>query len=202
MSCLGALPGHPAVANHLQLGVSRQGEQTQLTESRPLMTADDSPDRLLQSFLLHRSAMERSLLRRVRCRATATDLLQDLFLRLWQRPQGAGRDEPRYLLRSARNIAIDHLRSAGHRAEMRDLAADLPDRSTPPDEVIAARQQLQAIEAALEALPHRTRQAFLMHRVHGRTCPDIARALRVSVATVERDIARALLACRSAARRE
>jgi RNA polymerase sigma-70 factor (ECF subfamily) len=166
------------------------------------MTADASPDRLLQAFLLHRGRMERGVARRVGCRATAADLMQDLFLRLWQRPGGGGRDDPRYLLRSAQNIATDHLRSASHRAETHYLSPDLPDHRPAPEDAIAVRQQLLAIEAALEALPPRTRKAFLMHRLHGQTCPEIAHALRVSIATVERDIARALLACRAAVRRE
>jgi RNA polymerase sigma factor (sigma-70 family) len=166
------------------------------------MTANHSADRLLGAFLSNRSRMERSVARRVGCRAMAADLVQDLFLRLWQRPQGGGRDDPRYLMRSAHNIAIDHLRSAGHRAETQALSQALADRHPAPDEAMAARQQLRVIEATLEALPPRTRQAFLLHRVDGQACPAIARTLRVSIATVERDIARALLACRAAVRRE
>lgn len=40
----------------------------------------------LQVFLSQRSQMEALVSRRVGCRATAADLVQDLFLRFWRRP--------------------------------------------------------------------------------------------------------------------
>ena len=49
----------------------------------------DSPSgraHFLQVFLSQRSQMEALVSRRVGCRATAADLVQDLFLRFWRRP--------------------------------------------------------------------------------------------------------------------
>ncbi|MBS7792334.1 RNA polymerase sigma factor [Roseococcus sp. SDR] len=158
------------------------------------MTHDEP---LLRAFLLQRGVMERRIARRVGCRAAAADLVQDLFLRLWQRPPVDAHAAARYLTVSARNIATDHLRAVSHRAPRAAISPDLPDRSPAPDAVLAGRQELEAVEAALAALPERTRQAFLLNRVHERTCPEIAQLLGVSLATVERDIARALLACRA-----
>lgn len=162
------------------------------------MTTNEQTDALLRTFLLHRGRMEQSVARRVRCRATASDLIQDLFLRLWQRRLAPDHIDPRYLMRSARNMATDHLRSASVRTDRQEIPADLPDAQPAVDEVLSARQRLACIEAALDSLPVRVREAFLLSRIHGRSCPEIARALGVSVATVERDIARALLACHAA----
>ena len=43
--------------------------------------------RFLQVFLAQRARMESLVSRRVGCRATAADLMQELFLRFWRRPQ-------------------------------------------------------------------------------------------------------------------
>lgn len=70
----------------------------------------------LQVFLSQRSQMEALVSRRVGCRATAADLVQDLFLRFWRRPLVQVEELSTYLLRCAGNIAIDHLRSENARA--------------------------------------------------------------------------------------
>lgn len=70
---------------------------------------------LLRVFLAQRERMEALVSRRVGCRATAADLVQDLFLRFWRRPAAPVEDLATYLLRSAHNLAIDHMRSEGAR---------------------------------------------------------------------------------------
>jgi RNA polymerase sigma-70 factor (ECF subfamily) len=49
-------------------------------------------------------------------------------------------------------------------------------------------------------LPERTRQIFLLNRVHACSYDEIAAAFGLSYSTVEREIARALLACRDTLR--
>ncbi|HCL3426564.1 TPA: RNA polymerase sigma factor [Pseudomonas aeruginosa] len=65
---------------------------------------------LLKAFLAQRQRMESLVSRWVGCRATAADLVQELFLRFWRRPAAPVEELGSYLLRSARNLAIDHLR--------------------------------------------------------------------------------------------
>jgi hypothetical protein len=58
-------------------------------------------------------------------------------------------------------------------------------------ESVMYRQALAALEAALVALPERSRKAFVAHRVHGVRQPEIAARLGVSLNTVERDLIQA-----------
>ncbi len=53
----------------------------------------------LQVFLSQRSQMEALVNRRVGCRATAADLVQDLFVRFWRRPLVQVEELSTYLLR-------------------------------------------------------------------------------------------------------
>lgn len=169
------------------------------------MTGDGEGSSFVRVFLEHRPRLEALAYRRTGCRATAADLVQELFVRLWRRPIDEPHDTAGYLFRSIRNLTVDHLR-------MQTLRAGLDARTVPeqhsadpvtPDAACAARQDLAALEAVLRGLPSRTRHVFLLNRVHGRTYADIARALDVSVSTVEKDMMRALAACKaSLARRE
>ncbi|TBU85177.1 RNA polymerase sigma factor [Phytopseudomonas dryadis] len=153
----------------------------------------------LRTFLARRPQMEALLRRRVGCRATAADLVQELFLRFWRRPALPLEDMGSYLIRSAHNLAIDHMRSEGARS--RGESALLPEQRAgtvaTPDAALEAGSDLRRIDAALRALPERTRHIFLLNRIHGRTYAEIARSMSLSQSAVEKHMMRALDACKA-----
>src|SRR5437868_573971 len=116
----------------------------------------------LQVFLSQRSQMEALVNRRVGCRATAADLVQDLFLRFWRRPLVQVEELSTYLLRCAGNIAIDHLRSEGTRVRVNEgwLPEQQDNQGTEPHAALEAGNDLRSAEPALRSLPQRTRQLF------------------------------------------
>ncbi len=156
----------------------------------------------LRVFLAQRSQMEALVSRRVGCRATAADLVQDLFVRFWRRPLVQVEELSTYLLRCAGNIAIDHLRSEG--ARVRSSEGWLPEQqshaASEPQAALEAGNDLRSIEAALRGLPERTRQIFLLNRIHGRTYAEIARAMGLTQSAVEKHMMRALGACKASLR--
>ena len=156
----------------------------------------------LQVFLSRRSQMEALVSRRVGCRATAADLVQDLFLRFWRRPLVQVEELGTYLLRCAGNIAIDHLRSEGTRVRASEgLMVEAPDsHGSGPQAALEAGNDLRHVEAALRALPERTRQIFLLNRIHGRKYAEIAKAMGLSQSAVEKHMMRALEACKASLR--
>ena len=169
-------------------------------------SADDDQDaptaaraRFLKAFLSQRPQMEALVSRRVGCRATAADLIQDLFVRFWRRPLVQVEELNTYLLRCAGNIAIDHLRNEGTRARLNEgLMPDAPTpRSDEPHAALVASNDLRHIETALRGLPEKTRHIFLLNRIHGRTYSDIARAMGLSQSAVEKHMMRALQACKA-----
>lgn len=158
-----------------------------------------SQEDFLRIFMARRQQMEALVQRRVRCKATAADLIQDLFLRFWKRPKQPVEALDSYLMRSARNLAIDHLRSEQARLRSLDHLEDLYDvpETASIDFALQAREELQHIQGALQALPERTRQIFLLNRVHGCTYADIANSLNLSQSAVEKHMMRALDACKA-----
>ena len=155
----------------------------------------------LQVFLSQRPQMEALVSRRVGCRATAADLVQDLFVRFWRRPLVQVEELGTYLLRCAGNIAIDHLRSEGSRGRINQHWQPESDaRSCEPQAALEAGNDLRQVEAALRSLPERTRHIFLLNRIHGRTYADIARVMGLSQSAVEKHMMRALEACKASLR--
>lgn len=165
----------------------------------PPVTEPLQRDAFVRTFLARREQMEAVLRRHVGCRATAADLVQELFLRFWRRPSAPLEDLGSYLIRSAHNLAIDHLRSEG--ARTRNEAGLLPeqrgDSSVSLDAALEAGSDLRRVEAALRGLPERTRHIFLLNRIHGQTYGQIARSMALSQSSVEKHMMRALQVCKA-----
>ncbi|MBS7543230.1 RNA polymerase sigma factor [Ancylobacter oerskovii] len=129
--------------------------------------------------------------------AHAADVVQDVFIALWER--GTRAVSRNYLTGATRYAAIGRYRAECRRVALlgRLVEEQYAAPVAGPDRLVAARRDLARLNEAIGALPERTRQAFLLNRVHDCTYDEIAAVLGVSYSTVEREIARALLACRA-----
>lgn len=145
----------------------------------------------------HRIRRLRNLLRRHgRSRDDADDLIQESFLRLHLYCQDEEiQKQDAFLARTVLNLSVDL-----HRKEHRELYADEPvesllliDVKPMPDEDFDVSQRLHKVEAVLDALSPRTREIFLMHRVEGYGCAQIATHFGISLSAVEKHIAKAVL---------
>ena len=151
---------------------------------------------LLELFLAEHGKIIRLIGRIVGCRETAEDLAQDVFIKLWGRMVT---DQDRGLLfRAAQTVAIDYMRAQRVRANDAQMAAPerRPAKGVAPDTAAAARQELDLLLQALDVLPTRTQRIFFLNRLDGLSYPEIARALGVSVSTIEKEMIRALDSCR------
>jgi len=145
------------------------------------------------------------LSRQVGCRDTAADLAQESFARVISAQQAgvAITDLRALLFRTARNLVIDrHRRQAVRQHD--DLDA-LPDAEQPlapeqeqPEEALSRRQQDEALLAAIESLPPRCREAFVLSRFEGLPHQEIAERMSISKNMVAQHVARGLLACQAA----
>lgn len=135
----------------------------------------------------------------VRSPETASDLVQDLFVHLWERCDAG--DVPllttAYLYTAARNRALKHLR---HRRVVARWAERVASASLPTgpqaDERLRTREMAEAIRRAIDALPDRCRQIFLLSREKYLSYAEIAEVLGISVETVETQMWRALKSLR------
>jgi RNA polymerase sigma factor (sigma-70 family) len=136
------------------------------------------------------------LRRRGRSRHDADDLIQEAFLRLhlYCRDQEI-RKQDAFLARTVFNLSVDL-----HRKEHRGRYCNEPleslllvDVGPTPDEYFAASQRLEEVLAVLDGLTPRTREIFLMHRIEGHSCGQIATHFGISVSAVEKQIAKAVL---------
>jgi RNA polymerase sigma-70 factor (ECF subfamily) len=127
----------------------------------------------------------------VRDTAVAEDLVQETFLRVWNRAQafepGRGALGP-WLLAIARNRAIDHVRSAG--ARMNRNAWELDVREHPSLFVDSERDVLNSdysrrIRAAVEKLTEKQRQVIELAYYEGLSQSEMAERMGEPLGTVK-----------------
>jgi RNA polymerase sigma-70 factor (ECF subfamily) len=179
-----------------------------------LLESTQQETRSLESFL---AAVERKAFRiaqiALRHEDDALDAVQDAMLRLVRnyarRPseewaplfyrilENCVRDAQRR--RTVRGRVLAWLPWTGGAAD--DDAADpleqAPDPSPLPEARVQAGETLQALEAALEALPARQRQAFLLRNFEGLDVESTARAMGCSAGSVKTHYFRALQTLRA-----
>lgn len=157
---------------------------------------------VLSGFYASEHGRLRRIARRITgCRDAAEDVVQEAFVKLSGRKVEG--DDIGLLVRTTQNLARDAMRSARVRTA---YAARLSEHQVfagpiAPDQEVASRQELDALLAAIEALPERTRRVFLLNKVDEQTYPEIAKRLGVSVSTVEKEMISALAFCRDWRRR-
>ncbi len=125
--------------------------------------------------------------------ATAEDLAQEVFLRVYRSRSGYTADAKftTWLYRIATNLAVNHARDTRHERpevtvnidesdEETGLSVDVPDTSLTAEQDILRRERLTAIRKQVEALPERQRLAVLMHKYQNMDYKQIAEVLHLS----------------------
>ena len=134
-------------------------------------------------------------------RENAEEVVQDVFLRIWERRATLTLSGPlrNYLLAATRNGAISRLRHWRVERRIKDAAtAGAPDElpflpaHRDADASQRAAELGAAIDAAVQSLPPRMREAFVLSRRERLTHAEIAVVMGTSIKTVQEQIGRAL----------
>jgi RNA polymerase sigma-70 factor (ECF subfamily) len=145
-------------------------------------------------ILLHkyRSPLVNFLFRMVRDRATAEDLAQEVFLRVYKaRSQYSPSAKfTTWLFRIATNLALNSVRDNRHRQMDVSIDAPLEEDEAPPlqlpsremriDEHMVERDRAEFIRQKISALPEKQRVAVLLHKYEEMDYADIAKVLECS----------------------
>lgn len=141
--------------------------------------------------------------RTLKDRHAAADLVQEAYTRfLGAQQSGAAIADPRALLfRTTRNLLTDQHRRAQVRAHlsldaMLEQEQPLAPSHLQPEEVYAFGRYAQAMHAAIESLPTRCREAFVLNRFDGLSHQEVADRMGISRNMVAQHVVRGVLVCK------
>jgi RNA polymerase sigma-70 factor (ECF subfamily) len=129
-----------------------------------------------------------NILKLVRQPETAEDILQEVFVGLWENRQKLDADKSAggWLFVVSHNKALSFLKKKVRESIVVQWEANLPD-APPTDDSIDEELyglQLALIEEAVEHLPARKRDVFRRCRFEGQSTEEVARQTGISVASV------------------
>lgn len=165
-------------------------------------SASPPADPLVALYLARRETLLRFFAARTGSWAQAEDLAQELYLKLSERPSGREAENPgAFIYRIALNLMLDRARGAARTAAREaawralnrtQLGGEEIAEQAPADEAAASRQRLRRLIEAVAELPPQMQRAFRLHKLEGLSHAETARAMGLSVKSVEKHVSAAL----------
>ena len=164
---------------------------------------DDLPNRsvLTLALIQHYDHLVDYVRRRFGHHGFAQDVVQDVCVHVMERtPKEPVRIPLALLKRISHDIAVDRCRAEDSRHAYVQSYENLPDAaSNAPcaSRVLSAKQELQLLAEAINALPERCRMVFIMHKIHELPQAEVAAKMHISIKMVEKHLRAGMLACRT-----
>ena len=169
---------------------------TAMKNTSKFSASETQARRLEELSQKYRPALSRYFGKRAFQQADVEDLVQEVLVRLAVRGDGSNIEKPEaYLMRTATNVWRDFLRKKRtHAQDFHDefLEERHPDAEIGPENVLTGEEAVSVIIEALNELPSRTRQVFVLCRIEGLRHKRIANRLGISVSAIEKHMIKAI----------
>jgi len=168
------------------------------SESDLLRRLKQDDERAFDALFRHYSALVyRFAFSYLKSRPAAEEIVQECFIKIWEKRAQLRDDVPLkgYLFTTAHHAVLNELRRDQHHLRLSGEVAAAGPASVANE---AEYQEMEALyAAALDRLPPKQREVFVLSRQLGLSYPEIAARQGVSVKTVEAHIMQALKTMRN-----
>jgi RNA polymerase sigma-70 factor (ECF subfamily) len=127
------------------------------------------------------------------------EIVQDIFIYLWEKKETIkiSSSVKSYLFQASKNKSLNYLRDERKKLDIHQQLSSRNNIDTEqPDSVMNANQLQEIIENAINKLPERSREIYLLAKEKKLSYKEIAQKLDISVKTVETQMSRALKSLR------
>ena len=168
--------------------------QQETTLIKQVKESDESAFHKL--FYNYHDTLFRFVIYKVNDSDLAEDITQETFLRVWKKRKALIPEKSFFslLARISTNLCYDHFRHVEVRKRHQKLLPEFGkshfDDPEKINQLIMLQEKIQDI--VNEKLPQKCKTIFILSRIDGKTNPEIAETLNLSIRTVENQIYRAL----------
>lgn len=160
------------------------------------MTADTSKAALINLLLAGYDDLKRRLTRRLGSSDVAADVLHDTFVRLSSKVKiGPVASPDAYLFRIALRIAADRRRAESYDSSEADLLFEIVDDGPNPEQIVAARSEIEALKRGLMEMPQRRRDILIAASIDEVPYSVLAERFNVTKRTIQNELKLALVHC-------
>lgn len=136
----------------------------------------------------------RKLLKLVKVDQVAEEILQGLFIRLWEKRRLIDTERPikYYLHQIAQNMVMDFYRSLAREQRLQlELKYKFPEISRDAEETLIYKQTNELLEEAVSMLPNQQQAVFRLCKLEGKTYDEVGEILGISTSTINSHIVKA-----------
>ena len=147
-----------------------------------------------QVFRRYYSPMVRFCIRYVADSDLASEIVQDLFVKLWSNREKISFNTSfeSYMLASVRNSALTYINKERSHAEANLRVFSEESDNTDPSETLQSNNLEESYRKILKDMPEKRREVFLASRYDGLKYSEIAEKLGISQKTVEAQMSAAI----------
>lgn len=148
-----------------------------------------------QIYDCYKDRLGDSLLRLLKSEVLAEEILQDLFMKVWE--QRASIDHTRafkaYLYRIAENMVYDLFRRAAKEKEiLQQITAANTELYTHVEEELLKKENVAFLEKLLDQLPSQRKKVFMTCKLEGKSYKEAAEEFGISTTTVNDHVQKAM----------
>ncbi len=161
----------------------------------------EAKDALIATFLRHRERLRRFIARLAIRPEDVDDILQETFINAFGVTNPSAIESPRfYLYAVARRAAYRELKRQS--ARMAQSLEEACEQGGEPaadgvviDDAVYAKMYFEALANVVGDLPPQCRRVFVLRKVFGFSHKEISSSMGISISTVEKHLARAMIRC-------
>jgi len=151
-------------------------------------------------YYIYSPRIHHKLLQMVRQPSIAEELLQDVFVRVWERRAKIDLEKSfrSFLYTIAVNLVSDLFRRAAlDRKMMQSMVAETTEFYNPFDEMNEQEQTRIFLQQALDTLPPQRRRIYTLVKIEGKSYQQVGQELGISVSTISDHVVKATKALKT-----
>jgi RNA polymerase sigma-70 factor, ECF subfamily len=131
---------------------------------------------------------------------TAKEVVHDVFINVWEKRESVDREKSikSYLYTAVYNRSLNHIRDNKKIDNSLQVDESIVSGSSEFQDIMQENELQSAIEDAVQQLPEKCREVFVMSRYQEMKYAEIGESLNISVKTVEAQVTKALKILRKA----